>query len=111
MALCHEEAVRRAFPDGIFWLSLGQEPDIRRILTDFAGMAGQSSSFASVPLAQEALRSFFADKTCLLVIDDLWRLGDARDLALLGPRGRALITTRDASLLTALAATEVALEC
>ena len=110
VALCHDDRVRRAFPDGLYWLTLGQSPDPHFLLSDLAALAGDAAPhFASVVQAQEALRLRFRDRAALLVIDDLWRLEDARDLAILGPRSRMLITTRDAGLLTALGAGEVSL--
>ncbi|MFO1155152.1 MAG: NB-ARC domain-containing protein [Rhodospirillales bacterium] len=109
IALCHDARVCRAFPDGLYWLTLGQSPDPLRLLSDLAALSGETPAFASVVQAQEALRQRFRDRAVLLVIDDLWRLSDARDLAVLGPKSRMLITTRDASLLTALAAREISL--
>ena len=55
------------------------------------------------------MRQLFEGKSCLLVLDDLWRLQDAEPFDVLGPRSRLLVTTRDADLLVALAARELPL--
>jgi hypothetical protein len=114
VALCHEEQVHRAFPDGLYWLTLGQAPDLLARLTDLADLAGvaraSAGAFVSIIQVQQALKAHFRDRAALLVLDDLWHLADARELAVLGPHGRTLVTTRDARLLTALGAREVSLD-
>ena len=55
------------------------------------------------------MRQLFEGKSCLLVLDDLWRLQDAEPFDVLGPRSRLLVTTRDADLLVALGARELPL--
>ncbi len=52
----------------------------------------------------------FDGKSCLLVLDDLWRPQDAEPFDVLGPRSRLLVTTRDADLLVALGARELPLD-
>ena len=51
----------------------------------------------------------FDGKSCLLVLDDLWRPRDAEPFDVLGPTSRLLVTTRDADLLVALGARELPL--
>jgi len=111
IALAHDEDVRRAFPDGVLWITLGQQPDFLRLQAELAGyLTGAKPSFASITQGQEALRLQFADKGCLLVVDDLWQAADLEPFDVLGSRSRLLTTTRDASLLTALGAQELVLE-
>ena len=65
---------------------------------------------ATVNEARDQLRQLFDGKSCLLVLDDLWRPQDAEPFDVLGPRSRLLVTTRDADLLVALGARELPLD-
>jgi WD40 repeat protein len=109
--LVNDDEVRRAFPDGIFWLTLGQAIEPLRLQGDLAAyMAGEAKAYATVNEAREQLRQLFDGKACLLVLDDLWRPQDAEPFDVLGPRSRLLVTTRDADLLVALGARELPLD-
>jgi WD40 repeat protein len=109
--LVNDNEVRRAFPDGVFWLTLGQTIEPLQLQGELAAyVAGGANTFATVSEAREQLRQMFDGKSCLLVLDDLWRLQDAEPFDVLGPRSRVLITTRDADLLVALGARELPLD-
>src|SRR5439155_9319500 len=51
------------------------------------------------------LKEILADKAVLVILDDVWRAPDVNVFDVLGPRCRALITTRDAGLLTSVGGT------
>src|SRR6516225_5730696 len=105
--LVNDEEVRRAFPDGIFWLTLGQTVEPLLLQGELAAfVAGEVRAYATVSEARDQLRNLFEGKSCLLVLDDLWRPQDVEPFDVLGPRSRLLVTTRDADLLVALAARE-----
>lgn len=107
IASARAEDVRRAFPDGIHWVTLGQRPNVldalRGIVRD---LGGEAEALSDVPRAKRALATLLARKTCLLVLDDLWELAHADVFELGDTQSRLLITTRDARLLTALGARE-----
>jgi hypothetical protein len=109
--LVNDDEVRRAFSDGIFWLTLGQTIEPLRLQGELAGyIAGEAKAFTTVNEARDQLRRLFDGKSCLLVLDDLWRPQDAEPFDMLGPRSRVLVTTRDADLLVALGARELPLD-
>jgi WD40 repeat protein len=109
--LVNDDEARRAFPDGMFWLTLGQTIEPLRLQGELAGyIAGEAKAFATVNEARDQLRRLFEGKSCLLVLDDLWRFQDAEAFDVLGPRSRLLVTTRDADLLVALGARELPLD-
>ena len=109
VAFAHTIAVRRAFADGIIWLSAGQEATS---LTRLANMRQIGEAFGDDPqhyyeerTARQHLATVLSDKVCLIVLDDVWSMDQVeafRDA--LGPRCRLLVTTRDAGLVTALGA-------
>jgi WD40 repeat protein len=104
-ALARDDDVRRAFADGVFWLTVGQEPDLaalQRLL--FEMVTGRREEFVSTNLGEVALREALRDKSCLLILDDVWHGAHAAAFDVLGERGRLLVTTRDAGILRALGA-------
>ena len=63
---------------------------------------GGDGAIATEHEGKKELRTLLKDKAVLLVIDDVWRRNDVDAFDVLGARCRALITTRDAGLLTSL---------
>ena len=105
-ALARRPEVRRAFPDGVFWVALGQDPDLAALQRRLATELGGDALFESIVQGRETLRKLLADRAALLVLDDVWRRDHAEAFNVIGPRGRVLLTTRDTGLVTALAARE-----
>jgi WD40 repeat protein len=106
-ALTREPQVRRAFPDGVFWVTLGQAPSLTALQQQLARDLGESGAvFDSPPAGRARLRTLLADRACLLILDDVWQAEAVAALDVVGPRGRLVLTTRDSSLLTALGAVE-----
>src|SRR5262249_25248980 len=107
----HDDDVRRAFPDGIYWLTLGQAPDLPRLqATLIQQLTGAPAVVESVPAGCGQLRDLLANRACLFVLDDVWRYEHASAFDVLGGQSRLLTTTRDAGVLTALGAEDIALD-
>lgn len=73
IALCHDQEVIEAFPDGTLWATLGPQADI--LSAQAAWGAVLNKDLTGLPNAEaraSRLRSLLADKRCLLVIDDVW---------------------------------------
>ncbi|MBW2741529.1 MAG: hypothetical protein JRE64_22410 [Deltaproteobacteria bacterium] len=95
IALCHDDDVITAFDDGILWVTLGQEPDVLTSLRKFyRALTGKSDTFLDIEDAQLALRRQLADKSCLLVVDDVWHRAYLDPFLEGGPHCARLITTR-----------------
>jgi WD40 repeat protein len=107
-ALVHDGDVRRAFPDGIFWITVGQQPRLEAAQAQLAGALGQWEDVEDVPHGVRLLADRFAHKAYLLVLDDVWELSHAKAFDVAGGSSRLLITTRDRSVLTALGAEDIA---
>src|SRR5271165_287266 len=99
-ALCNDEVVQQAFPDGIFWFAIGKEsqldfasrmksvPGLERLLGQYDGEAACLSQY----------RDVLRKKAVLIVVDDVWRASDVEPFIAESPRSRLLITTRDTSV-------------
>jgi len=70
-ALAQDEEVRKAFPDGVFWVTFGQTPQILTWQSYLAQALGDTrAAFTEIGLAKARLRELFAHKACLLILDD-----------------------------------------
>jgi NB-ARC domain/TIR domain len=99
-ALCRDEVVQQAFPDGIFWFAIGKEsqldfparikgvPGLDRLLGPYDGEAACLAQY----------RDVLRKKAALIVVDDVWHASDVQPFIAESPRSRLLITTRDASI-------------
>jgi WD40 repeat protein len=104
-ALVRDEQVRQAFPDGVFWLTIGQTPALVALQNQLAHELGDPGMVFDNPQDGKAcLRGLLAGRACLLVLDDVWQPEHVEPFAAPGARGRLLVTTRDHGLVTALGA-------
>lgn len=104
-ALAHNREVRQSYPDGIVWISFGQnlsKDDLLARLRELVRHLGGEAVFQSIPEGQGVLREMLQSKALLLVMDDVWRASDAKEFEHLGPRCRMRVTTRDAGILSTL---------
>ena len=96
---CHHAEVVNAFPDGMLWTSLGEKPDLGRILSDLHVLAtGNPPAVAGLEQIGQAIAKALEGRHCLVVVDDAWRAEDlAPFLQLNGPT--LLVTTRIRTLM------------
>ena len=105
-ALAHHPQVQRAFQDGIYWVTLGQQPRLEELQRQLAIALGGDGQFNNRHEGKEQLRQLLADRAVLLILDDVWERDHADAFNVVSARSRILLTTRDAGLVTALAAHE-----
>ncbi len=95
-ALCQDAAVRAAFPDGIFWFTLGREP---RSFPDRIKSVPGLHELLGGPEGDIECRSRFRavmrKRSVLVVLDDVW---DAAAIRPFHTNSRFLLTTRNADL-------------
>ena len=117
-ALARATETRRAFSDGILWLTLGAEDDGKQY-DPLASMRAvglalgdkEVKHYLDLQTAGNRLKQVLDSKVCLLILDDVWELGQATPFRnALGPRGRLLITTRQRRLVSNLEAQEHCLD-
>ena len=98
-AICHDEAVQDAFPDGVMWVSVGRNPSndhLREQIRELAKALGDSlESYDTFQGCVNQLRNMLSDKSVLIVLDDVWDPRHVRHFNADAPRCRLLITTRN----------------
>ena len=105
--LSRDKEVQAAFVDGVFWMPLGQEPILPLRQLDLARMLGDGSlTFQDVQQGKVHLSQLLEDKTCLLILDDVWQVEHVTAFNVLGSKSRLLLTTRDSRIVKAVDATE-----
>jgi hypothetical protein len=109
-SLVRDPEVRRAFPDGVYWLSLGQAPHIVEMQQRLARELGDAAAFTTIEEGKERLRALFDGYAALIVLDDARHSPLVESFTVAGARIRVLLTTQDASLLMALVSPSNAFE-
>ena len=98
-ALAYDNDVQSRFPDGILWVTLGQEPNILPMLSGWVQALGDYNfKPTSVEATANHLRTLLYDKSVLLVVDDAWSPDHAQIFNLGGPRCQVLVTTREKAI-------------
>ena len=100
--LAHDTAIRRTFSDGIFWLHLGQHPDLiscQMALIRVLGAEEPMKYFLNPQVGTEKLRQLCAKRNCLLILDDVWDVDEVLAFNGLGKYCQLIITTCDNTLL------------
>ena len=101
-AAARDPVVRAHFPDGLFWVTAGEQPDLVGLQTGLLSRLGVTGTAPrSATEGAGLLRQALADRQVLLVIDDVWSAAAAQAFRVTGPRGRVLYTTRDPAVLAA----------
>lgn len=108
-ALMDDEVGRRAFPDGMVWITAGKESrrDFIQEMREVAKALGDDlSAYDNALACEHQYRTTIALKAALIVVDDVWSTADIEPLLAEFPRSRFLFTTRDASIGTFVSARE-----
>ena len=104
-AAARDPVIGAHFPDGVFWVTVGEQPDLAGLqagLLSRLGAAGPAPRSAAEGAG--LLRQALAGRQVLLVVDDVWSAAAAQAFRVTGPRGRVLYTTRDPAVLAAVGA-------
>lgn len=105
--LARDEEVQAAFPDGVFWIPLGQEPILTLKQLNFAQMLGDASlPFQDVQQGKIYLSQLLDNRQCLLILDDVWQVEHSAAFDVLSKQSKLLFTTRDIRIVKALNAIE-----
>jgi NB-ARC domain len=69
-ALAHDPEVRKVFPDGIFWLTVGQKPNLLLLQGKLLRqLTGVQPTFVTTEEGKDALRKAFEGRRVLVMLD------------------------------------------
>ncbi len=104
IAIARSVEVRRAFKDGIIWLNVGPEANAGTLLRRIGvALDDLPYHYADVETGHARLIQILQEKTCLIVMDNVWEMRNVAQIrSALGTRARLLLTTRNAGVLTSL---------
>ena len=106
-ALTRDAEVQKAFPDGIFWLTVTAQPNVLNLLNQLSSwLPDCEGPWTSETVAQAELREALAARRALLILDDVWDVNHAEALRVVSAPGRLLVTTRKREVLVSLGANE-----
>ena len=100
--VAHSDRVRRMFPDGIVWVTLGESPNMYEVLCVALSALGHEGRPADLSEARTRYRELIPSKRALVIVDDVWQLAHARPFAVPDGPSRLLMTSRDTELLARL---------
>jgi len=97
--LAQDRAISERYPDGVLWATVGERPDCREILGQWA-LARNLSHSRAIDAGSLAmlLRQELSNCRILVVLDDVWDHQVIQALLVGGSRAGTLITTRSPKL-------------
>jgi WD40 repeat protein len=99
-AICHDKGIRKAFRDGILWVTLGEKPNVLTALTKlYQTLTDTKETFVDKEQAAAELAQEWGDKHCLVVIDDVWNQAHLNPFLRGGDNCTRLVTTRNSDTL------------
>lgn len=100
-SVCHSDAIRQGFDDGILWMTLGETPGdlTERVVDLIEVLTGERPAFAGLDAAETRLAQLLGERNFLLVIDDVWQASHLAPFLQGGPCCGRIITTRNLSTL------------
>ena len=105
-ALARDEEVQSSFFDGIIWVCLGQQPNLTQGQSRILNYLGADEDISDIQDGLNRLGQLLKDRSCLLILDDVWKMEDLNAFNALGPKCSMLITTRDQGIVRNLGARE-----
>jgi WD40 repeat protein len=106
-ALGSDVTVRSAFPDGVYWLTVGQKPDLLGLQNKLvAQLTGSRRSRTTVQDAKDELREALERRRALIILDDVWSAEAADAFCVDSETARFVITTRDSDVMIGVGAVE-----
>lgn len=111
-ALSRDEQIREKYRNGVYWIQLGQTPDIIARQIQLAKTLSEENvvDFVDLQDGKNRLSDLLADRECLLILDDAWIISHVAAFNVLEKHSQLVVTTRNASIIKGLGAERFDLE-
>jgi hypothetical protein len=98
--LAHNQDIQQTFSHGIFWVNLGQNPDLlARQLELIKALGGEDDYLLETSQATNYLGELCLNRRCLFILDDVWDMYDILAFKISEKKCQLLITTCDTTLI------------
>jgi tetratricopeptide (TPR) repeat protein len=98
LAIAYDPEIQQLFDYNVIWVGLGRKPDLLALLGNVGKQLGIDSNelaaLTTVSARRKRLREALAARPVLVIIDDAWRLDDARAFKVGNEHSAHLVTTR-----------------
>lgn len=109
-ALAHDRTLHQAFPDGVLWTALGEEPTLLLALGEWMMALGDDPQrYPTIEGRSKRLGAMLHARQMLLVVDDVWKAEHAVPFMVGGSDCRTLITNRQPEVAQGLGLTNQAI--
>jgi hypothetical protein len=99
--------VRQAFPDGLYWLTVGQKTALLGLQAELLQrLTGTKPTLSTEGDGKGALRQALAGRRILVILDDVWEVEQLQALAVTASPAGLLVTTRKQEVLVSIDAQE-----
>lgn len=100
LAACGDPQFRRPFPDGVFWITLGEDAGVptAQLQDLILRLTGERKLYATAEAMVSDLVASLRDRKALFILDDVWHQSKLEPFLQGGELCARLITTRDRSL-------------
>ena len=102
-AICHDEQIRAAYPDGVLWVTLGEQLRTENLpgkINNLIGvLTGEPPNFTDLPAARTRLVEALEERRTLLIVDDVWQAAHLAPFLQGAPHCARLVTTRNSDTL------------
>jgi tetratricopeptide (TPR) repeat protein len=98
LAIAYDSEIQQLFDHNVIWVGLGRKPDLLTLLGNVGTQLGidpsELTALTTVSARRQRLRDALAARPVLVIIDDAWRLDDARAFKVGNEQSAHLVTTR-----------------
>ncbi|CAA6825841.1 MAG: Unknown protein [uncultured Sulfurovum sp.] len=108
IALGYDSDIRKHFKDGIYFIQLGQKPDIEEIQMELLVYMGVDDINSKI--LKSKIKMLFSQREALLIIDDVWDVKHLNYFDVPTTKSKILITTRHKDILKAKEAKEYSID-
>ena len=97
--LARDLDVRKSYPDGIYWLTVGRDPRFEQRQAQLVRMlTGRNEPITISEQGRTLLGEVLRGRACLLILCDVWTVRDMKALDAIDEAGMVLITTRNSGI-------------
>lgn len=110
-AIAQDADIRKKFSSGIVWVEVGKNPAIVDLQSQICDVFEDNPpSINNKRQGKSHLSKLLTDKSCLLILDDVWATRDVSAFDAIGSNSKLLVTTRNENVIKGVGAEDFKLD-